>query len=43
LFHYSLEKGLVAQITKGDWLVTDILGFNERKRKSILLLQKKLL
>ncbi len=33
LFHYSLEKGLVAQITKGDWLVTDILGFNEKKRE----------
>lgn len=33
LFHYSLEKGLVAQITKGDWLVTEILGFNEKKKE----------
>ncbi|WP_223606753.1 S9 family peptidase [Chryseobacterium sp. OSA05B] len=33
LFHYSLEKGLVSQITKGDWLVTDILGFNEKKKE----------
>ncbi len=33
LFHYSLEKGLVAQITKGDWLVSDILGFNEKKKE----------
>ena len=33
LFHYSLEKGLVAQVTKGDWLVTDILGFNEKKKE----------
>ncbi len=33
LFHYSLEKGLVAQITKGDWLVTDILGFNDKKKE----------
>lgn len=33
LFHYNLEKGLVAQITKGDWLVTDILGFNEKKKE----------
>lgn len=33
LFHYSLEKGFVAQITKGDWLVTDILGFNEKKKE----------
>ncbi|MGG5209727.1 DPP IV N-terminal domain-containing protein [Chryseobacterium sp. MIQD13] len=33
LFHYSLEKGLVAQITKGDWMVTDILGFNEKKKE----------
>ncbi|REC43008.1 S9 family peptidase [Chryseobacterium sp. 5_R23647] len=33
LFHYSLEKGLIAQITKGDWLVADILGFNEKKKE----------
>lgn len=33
LFHYSLEKGLVAQITKGDWLVNEILGFNEKKKE----------
>lgn len=33
LFHYSLEKGLIAQITKGDWLVTDVLGFNEKKKE----------
>ena len=33
LFHYNLEKGLVSQITKGDWLVTDILGFNEKKKE----------
>lgn len=33
LFHYSLEKGLVAQLTKGDWLVTDLLGFNEKKKE----------
>jgi dipeptidyl-peptidase-4 len=33
LFHYSLEKGLVAQITKGDWLVSEILGFNEKKKE----------
>lgn len=33
LFHYSLEKGLVAQITKGNWLVSDILGFNEKKKE----------
>ena len=33
LFHYNLEKGLIAQITKGDWLVTDILGFNDKKKE----------
>ncbi|EJL71001.1 dipeptidyl aminopeptidase/acylaminoacyl peptidase [Chryseobacterium populi] len=33
LFHYNLEKGLISQITKGDWLVTDILGFNEKKKE----------
>ena len=33
LFHYNIEKGLVAQITKGNWLVTDLLGFNEKKKE----------
>lgn len=32
LYHYNLDKGLVAQLTKGDWLVSDILGFNEKKK-----------
>lgn len=32
LFHYHLEKGLVSQLTKGEWLVTDFLGFNEKKK-----------
>jgi len=32
LFHYNLDKGLVSQLTKGDWLVTEILGFNEKKK-----------
>ena len=33
LFHYNLDKGLVSQITKGDWLVTDILGFNDKRKE----------
>jgi len=33
LFHYNLEKGLLSQLTKGDWLVTDLLGFNEKKKE----------
>ena len=33
LFHYNLDKGLVSQITKGDWLVTDILGLNEKRKE----------
>lgn len=33
LYHYNIENGLVAQITKGDWLVTGILGFNEKKKE----------
>ncbi|MDQ0477559.1 DPP IV N-terminal domain-containing protein [Chryseobacterium sp. MDT2-18] len=33
LFHYNVEKGLVAQLTKGDWVVTDILGFHEKKKE----------
>lgn len=31
LFLYNTEKGLVKQLTKGDWLVTDLLGFNTKK------------
>ncbi len=31
LFLYNTEKGLVKQLTKGDWLVTDLLGFNPKK------------
>ncbi len=33
LFHYNVDKGLVSQLTKGNWLVTDILGFNEKKKE----------
>jgi len=33
LFHYNINKGLVSQITKGEWLVTGILGFNEKKKE----------
>lgn len=33
LFHYNLEKGLVAQLTKGSWSVTELLGFNEKKKE----------
>ena len=32
LYHYNIEKGLISQMTKGDWLVTEILGFNEKKK-----------
>lgn len=40
LFHYNIEKGLVSQITKGDWLVTDILGFNEKKKEIFFISTK---
>lgn len=33
LFHYSTQKGLISQLTKGNWLVTDLLGFNEKKKE----------
>lgn len=33
LYHYHLDKGLVSQITKGEWLVNDVLGFNEKKKE----------
>ncbi|QDP84558.1 prolyl oligopeptidase family serine peptidase [Chryseobacterium sp. SNU WT5] len=35
LFHYNTEKGLIAQLTKGNWLVTDIVGFNEKKKEIV--------
>ena len=43
LFWYNTDKGLVKQITKGDWLVNEILGFNEKKKKKFisLLLKKR--
>ena len=33
LFLYNIDKGLVKQLTKGDWLVTDVLGFNAKKNE----------
>lgn len=33
LFWYNIDKGLVKQITNGDWLVNEILGFNEKKKE----------
>lgn len=33
LFWYNTDRGLVKQITKGDWLVNEILGFNEKKKE----------
>lgn len=33
LYQYNINKGLVKTITKGDWLVTDILGFNEKNNE----------
>lgn len=33
LFHYNLNSGLVAQLTKGDWEVTEFLGFNEKRKE----------
>lgn len=33
LYHYSLSKGFVNQLTKGDWLVTSLIGFNEKKNE----------
>ena len=33
LFHYNLETGLVSQLTKGNYAVTDLLGFNEKKKE----------
>lgn len=40
LFLYNIDKGLVSQITKGDWLVTDILGFNDKKKEVFIVSTK---
>ncbi len=40
LFHYNIDKGLVSQITKGDWLVSDILGFNDKKKEIFIAATK---
>ncbi|RQP11922.1 MAG: S9 family peptidase [Chryseobacterium sp.] len=33
LYLYDLDKGLVKQLTSGNWLVTDMLGFNPKKNE----------
>lgn len=33
LYLYNTEKGLIKQLTKGDWLVTEILGFNAKRKE----------
>lgn len=33
LYHYNLDKGLVGALTKGDFLVSQILGFNQKKNE----------
>lgn len=40
LFLYSTKKGLLKQLTKGDWLVTDVLGF-DAKDKTIIFASTK--
>ncbi len=33
LYLYDLDKGLIRQLTSGNWLVTDMLGFNPKKNE----------
>ncbi len=33
LYHYNVTKGLVGALTQGDFVVTDVLGFNEKKNE----------
>lgn len=33
LYLYSTDKGFIKQLTKGDWLVSDILGFNAKRKE----------
>lgn len=33
LYHYNLEKGLIGALTKGAYTVTELLGFNEKKKE----------
>ena len=36
LYVYNLDKGFVKQITNGEWLVSSILGFNEKSKEVII-------
>ncbi len=33
LYHYNLDKGFVGALTKGNFSVTELLGFNEKKKE----------
>jgi dipeptidyl-peptidase-4 len=33
LYHYNITQGFVNQLTKGNWVVTSLLGFNEKKKE----------
>ena len=40
LFHYNTEKGLVGQLTKGDWEVTEVVGIHPKKNDIYFLATK---
>ncbi|MHA6696987.1 S9 family peptidase [Chryseobacterium sp. A321] len=33
MYHYNVDKGLVGALTQGDFIITELLGFNERKNE----------
>ena len=37
LYLYNIEGKLIKQLTKDDWMVIDLLGFNEKTRSAIIL------
>lgn len=33
LYHYKVSSGLIKQLTSGDWAVTSLIGFNEKRKE----------
>ena len=33
LYHYNVDKGLVGALTQGDFIITEVLGFNAKKNE----------
>lgn len=36
IYHYNLDGKIIKQLTKGEWVVTDIIGFSDKNKKLII-------